>query len=401
MNSPKKTPVVILNGFLGSGKTTLFRQLMTQSSRKAILACAIVNDMSSLDVDGELLGSLDVIEDNESLMVSIPNCVLSSDKGLVELDKALQKLTTEHAPDVVIIETSGSTHPLPLVEFFRSQESFELVGMLALVDCAMLLQDYAGGQQLIPRLQHNLSLGKRDMSNLLVEQILFASHVLFTKADRLSESALTEMSAVIQAINPYVSAHSVKFGNLPIESLLALEAYDYYRVEQLVAELKPQLCSSIEQDLPYNLATRVIRDDRPFHPKRLWAVCQQYLGDKIYRSKGFFWMASRDKHALLWNQASGSIVLEINGTWRAGVVDDKNHGITEMEIAHLKKQVAKYDSRFGDRHCDLTVIGDQTQVDTFTEALKSCFLTELEIQQWFSGHEFEDPWPTNIVKLKT
>ena len=46
-----KTPVVILNGFLGSGKTTLFRNLLYQSKNKKISVCAIVNDMSELDVD--------------------------------------------------------------------------------------------------------------------------------------------------------------------------------------------------------------------------------------------------------------------------------------------------------------------------------------------------------------
>jgi hypothetical protein len=47
----------------------------------------------------------------------------------------------------------------------------------------------------------------------------------------------------------------------------------------------------------------------------------------------------------------------------------------------------------------LTVIGDKTQVDGFTEALKSCFLTEEELIHWELGGEFEDPWPKNIVKV--
>ena len=35
----------------------------------------------------------------------------------------------------------------------------------------------------------------------------------------------------------------------------------------------------------------------------------------------------------------------------------------------------------------------------FTNALKSCVLTEIEIELWESGNEFEDPWPKNIVRL--
>ena len=54
---------------------------------------------------------------------------------------------------------------------------------------------------------------------------------------------------------------------------------------------------------------------------------------------------------------------------------------------------------FGDRCCDLTVIGDKDQVNQFTEKLKSCFLTDNEIKKWKNGIEFKDPWPKKIVKL--
>lgn len=54
-SSSSKIGVVILNGFLGSGKTTLFRNLLSQSKKKNIPVFAIVNDMSELDVDGDLI----------------------------------------------------------------------------------------------------------------------------------------------------------------------------------------------------------------------------------------------------------------------------------------------------------------------------------------------------------
>ena len=59
---------MILNGFLGSGKTTLFRNLLNQSKKKDIVVAAIINDMSELDVDGELLSNLEAIEENNSLL---------------------------------------------------------------------------------------------------------------------------------------------------------------------------------------------------------------------------------------------------------------------------------------------------------------------------------------------
>ena len=90
MQSSIKIPVVILNGFLGSGKTTLFRNLLNQSKKKDIIIAAIVNDMSELDVDGELLGNVEAIEENNSLLESIPDCVISSEIGIQKLDSALK-----------------------------------------------------------------------------------------------------------------------------------------------------------------------------------------------------------------------------------------------------------------------------------------------------------------------
>ena len=355
--------------------------------------------MSELDVDGELIGSTDIVENNHHIMESINSCVLSSKKGIQKLDRALQKLLSNQDPALIIIETSGSCHPMPLVAYFKRQTQVKLTGVFALVDSLLLAHDYNYGADLVPRMQRNMAQGKRDTVNLLVEQIMFCSHLFLTKADRIEEGKMPTIAAHLQRLNPFATAHSLRFGNLAIASLFELGEYDYHKVELLVEELKPVLAVEEDGDRPYDLATRVIQDDRPFHPQRLWDVCHEYLGQKIYRSKGFFWLASRDKLSLLWNQAAGSISLELIGSWRSGIVEDENPGISAWEIEELKKRLANETGRFGDRKCDLTVIGDQAHVDQFSKALTACFLTDEEIALWKDGYEFEDPWPKNMVKV--
>lgn len=399
-NRLKRTPIIILNGFLGSGKTTLFRNLLFQSKKKNLRVCAIVNDMSELDIDGELLGTTDVIEDNQDILESISSVVLSSKKGIAQLDKAVSRLRVQHSPELIIIETSGSCHPMPLVQYFKNRKDTQLKGLLVLVDSLMLAHDFSFGAELVPQLQYNLQEGQRNTINLLVEQIMFCSHLMLTKADRIGKEKLPEVASHIQSINPFASIHSLVFGRLNIESLLELEKYDYYKVDQLISELQPILDTEKNKDRPYDLATRVINDDRPFHPQRLWNVCHSHLDKRIYRSKGFFWLASRDKHSLLWNQAAGGINLELIGSWRSGIVEDPDHGLSEMEIETLKAALKSESGRFGDRHCDITIIGESNQVDVFTEALESCFLNEKEIELWESGFTFDDPWPKKLVKLR-
>tara|TARA_B100001057_G_scaffold376552_1_gene381745 strand:+ start:1195 stop:2394 length:1200 start_codon:yes stop_codon:yes gene_type:complete len=399
MHKSKKIPVVILNGFLGSGKTTLFSSLLSQSKQKNISVYGIVNDMSELDVDGEILGNKAVVEENKNILESISSCVLSSKLGIEKLDQRLHKLLTVKYPDLIVIETSGSCHPMPIIEYLKNHNRVKLTGLLVLIDSLMMANDFSFGSTLIPKMQQNMLQGKRDTVNLLVEQILFSSHLILTKEDRIKKEKLTDISSNINRINPLVSVNSILFGKLSIESLFELEEYNYSNVSQLTKELKPILESEKESNRPYDLATRVIKDDRPFHPERLWNTCHDYLDKRIYRSKGFFWLSSRDRHSLLWNQAGGAINLELIGSWKSGIIEDQNNGLLEVEIKLLREKIKDESGRFGDRHCDLTVIGDKGQIDQFTNKLKSCFLSEYEIKLWESGHKFKDPWPRNLIKI--
>ncbi|MEM9413314.1 MAG: GTP-binding protein [Planctomycetota bacterium] len=392
-----KTPVVILNGFLGSGKTTLLRSLLVQARKQALNVGVVVNDMSELDVDGLLVAQTEFFEQDDSHFQSIYSCVLSSKVGIEKLHSALAKILDNGQLDLVIIETSGSCHPMPLVEYFESQSQFELIGVFTLVDIAMIEQDYAGGKQIFPIMQRNLQEQKRDTTNLLVEQVMFCSHLMLTKADRIREDQIQAIAKSIHELNPFVSVMSLPWGNLPIDDVLAMPEYNYDRVKQLIAELKPEFEKESHDERPYNLATRILEDDRPFHPERLWETCQHHLGQHIYRSKGFFYLCSRDDVSLLWNQAAGGISLELIGYWRAGIVEDENNGLDEMEIEGLKQRLVNETGRFGDRRCQLTIIGDESQVDHFEAALQECFLTEDEIEYWRTGGDFPDPWPENFV----
>ncbi|MEM7784910.1 MAG: GTP-binding protein [Planctomycetota bacterium] len=396
-----KVPVVILNGFLGSGKTTLLRSLLVQSHKKNLSVAVVVNDMSELDVDGLLVAQTEFFEKDDPNFQTIHSCVLSSKTGIEKLDEALTKILKKGFPELLIIETSGSCHPMPLVEYFSNQSTTELTGVMTLVDSAMIDQDYEGGKSIVPIMQRNLSTQTRDTTNLLVEQIMFCSHLMLTKVDRIAESSLKPIAQSIHELNPFVSIVSVPFGNLPIDDVLAMPKYDFDRVAQLIKELKPAFeLATQNDDRPYNLETRVIEDDRPFHPQRLWDTCQQHLGQHIYRSKGFFYLSTRDNVSLLWNQAAGGISLELIGYWRAGILENENHGLDEMEIEGLRKRLENEPGRFGDRRCHLTVIGDKTQVDQFAESLKRCFLTEAEIEDWQSGTVFPDPWPDSFITRK-
>ena len=390
-------PVVILSGFLGSGKTTLLRNLVIQSHQQNKPLGVIINELNAFDVDGALVENVDVVDKKHHSLISIAGESLSTPTGIAKLDGAISTLLTHHTPQLLIIETSGSAHPLPLIDYCRQQSRIKLTGVLSLMDSVMLAQDFAYGQNLVTDLQANLMQGKRDITNLLAEQVLFASHVILTKTERLSPEQTQQIGQALQKINPYVPILAVSWGKLALAELMQLPTYRFSLVEQLIDELK----EAVEQDSAeaslYQMETVLIEDDRPFHPQRLWNTYHHYLGKQIYRSKGFFWLATRASHALLWNQNAGSIGLEQIGTWRSAILEQDDNGLTPEEQRILQAKIEQHNGRFGDRRCRLIVIGDKAQLTTFTKALQRCFLTESEIQDWQQGTTFPDPWPKTTV----
>ncbi|MEL1851965.1 GTP-binding protein [Klebsiella pneumoniae] len=364
----KRTPLIILNGFLGAGKTTLLKNLLTQAHKRRMTVSVIVNDMSELDVDGVLIANTEIVD---------------------------------AASNFILLETSGSSHPLPLVRYLREHTQVSLKAFLSLVDTVMLNDDYDGGKKLIPVFQEHLNKGTRGVESLLAEQIMFCNKLLLTKNDRLPFYVVTEVARAIHPLNPQVAIMAVPWGNLQLDELLSMPDYDFHRVALLIDELQDAIDAvlSDEPDKKYDISWRVIEDDRPFHPQRLWDTCHRFMGSRVYRSKGFFWLPGRDDLALLWNQAAGSINLEFISYWKAGVLTHTDNSLTKEERAAIHEQLAKMPGRFGDRRCRLTVIGESGEIDDFVLALRQCLLTEEEIRWWQQGGIFHDPWPTKVARL--
>ncbi|PWC20509.1 cobalamin biosynthesis protein CobW, partial [Brenneria roseae subsp. roseae] len=354
----ERVPLTILNGFLGVGKTTLLKSLLVQAHQQQLSVCVIVNDMSELDVDGVLIANTEIVGAEKHNFVTISADSISSASGIQKLDTALNQLLSYQQPAHILLETSGSSHPLPLVKYLRNHPRVSLKGLLTLVDAVMLHDDFDGGETLLDMWQENLRHGRRGMENLLAEQVLFCSHLLLTKNDRLPFYRVTDMAQRLHTINPCVSVMAVPWGNLQLAEVLAMPDYDFHRVAMLIDELESEI--EITPGQPYDIEARVLEDDRPFHPQRLWDTYHQFLGTGIHRSKGFFWLPNRDDLALLWNQAAGSISLEFVSYWKAGVLTHNDPLLAEEEREALRRQLQRqWPGRFGDRRCRLTVIGQR------------------------------------------
>lgn len=104
--------VIILGGFLGSGKTTFLLQLapfLTGCNRKNPAVVILENEISATDVDTKLLKSRKLTVRN-----LVAGCICCTSSG--QLPDSVAAIQREYDPDYLIVEATGMAYPDAIAE---------------------------------------------------------------------------------------------------------------------------------------------------------------------------------------------------------------------------------------------------------------------------------------------
>jgi G3E family GTPase len=375
--------VTLITGFLGAGKTTLVKRLLREYGATMKIG-VIVNDLSELEVDGELIRMGHAVSEKEGNLVSITEGSIS-DTRRPEFANALAQMI-DAGMEHIFVETSGASHPSSIIEELTGCPYAMLRSVVCLVDGRALWHDYEGGRGLVAIMKDEPNPGDENADHLLMIQLRSASVIAMTKTDLLGSVELEELLHALQKINPSAKLTTCTFGKIDPRVLFQNSPFD------LTANLPAPVLGA-----DFGIGSTVVRDLRPLHPQRFYDLYRDKLGLGIFRSKGFIWLASRPDQVLLWNQAGGAMGLELLGTWRVVVAEDPK--LLPEEREGLRKLLQSADPTFGDRGNELTIIGQERDRVIFVAELKECFCTPAEVKQWLGGDTFPDPWPKGHRRL--
>ena len=175
----RKVPALVVSGFLGSGKTTLIRHMLSEATRQGVRVALVSNELGALGVDRALLGG------GQEAYVELEGgcvcCELSDD-----LIVTLQGLYENVSPDRIVVETSGVALPWDTqLNFWREPVRRWMGDDMAVV--VVNAEQLAEG---------------RDLEGTFTDQVTSSDLLILNKIDLVDEDELARAQETLRDIEP-------------------------------------------------------------------------------------------------------------------------------------------------------------------------------------------------------
>jgi cobalamin biosynthesis protein CobW len=267
-STDKQIPVLVVSGFLGSGKTTLVCYLLREAQASGRRLAVVSNEFGALGIDQALLG-----QDGEAYVELEGGCVCCQLSDA--LVNTLQMLWERVRPDGVIIETSGVALP------FDTQLQVWREPVCRWVDDDMAVV-IVNAEQLFER---------RDLEGTFEDQVSSADLVVLNKIDLVPQESIGQLEALLHSMAPDTPVVQAIYGQVESSVFFPLDPRGLRALRRTAgAQPTPHLHASFQA---YELAV-----EDGIAPQVLTERLQR-LG--MLRSKGFV----RTSHGLRLVQGVG------------------------------------------------------------------------------------------------
>lgn len=362
-------PVILITGYLGSGKTTLMQHLLSQEKRKVAV---IVNDMGSINIDASLLNRTGNKVAQVELVEMQNGCICCTLRD--EFMEQIEKLSEESGLEAIFVEASGISEPSSIAGAFINYEETTdtkvyLKSVVSVVDVDRIYREF------LYSLEDDEDTEDGDIINLIMDQIEFCNVILLNKTDLLSDDQIQEVTSALRNIQREAEMITCTQGVVDLNVLLDREDFDFEdclgssSVQQALNQCEPDDKKACVDE--YGVSSFVYEAKEPFNREDFNKLVEDYP-TTIIRSKGYIWFSDDWKHIQLFEQAGRNASITDLSEWVSSW--------PEKEIAELEKDFPDikddWDEVYGDRVNQLVIIGKGYEKSEILERLRACVETE-------------------------
>lgn len=395
-----KTPVLLLTGYLGSGKTTLVNRILTNS--RGIKFAVIVNDIGEVNIDASLIQKGGVVGMNDDSLVALQNgCICCTLK--MDLVEQLHQIIAQKRFDYIVIEASGICEPAPIAQTICSiphmEEKYTKDGIpqldciVTVVDALRLRDEFGCGDDLMKK-----EIDDEDLENLVIQQIEFCNMILLNKSSEVSADELERIRRIVRALQPRARILECDYGNVELENILNTGMFDFEKVATSATWIREVEKHHDEHDddddddddndehehhhhhhdhdhdheggevEEYGIGTYVYYARKPFDLNRFdWFVAKRWP-KTVIRTKGICYFDQEFDNCYLFEQAGRQMKLNNAGQWYATMPEDQ---LTRM-LRQDPVLAADWDDVYGDRMQKLVFIGQHLDKKYIKTELDKC-----------------------------
>ena len=364
--STKEVPIVIITGYLGSGKTTLMQNILKQEKRKIAL---IVNDMGSINIDASILNKTgNRVAQIE--MVEMQNgciCCTLRDEFMAEIER----LSADKSIEAIFVEASGISEPSSIASAFLNYEEMTedtrvyLKSVVSVVDVDRIYKEF------LHSLTSDSDAEEGDVINLIMDQIEFCNLMILNKTDLLTKEQLVEVKEGLRGIQQEAEMIECVNGNVDLDIILDREDFDFEEVEAYSAVQKAlNNCEHDDEKAcvdEYGISSFVFEERKPFNRESFNKLVDNYP-EVLIRTKGYIWFSDDWNHVQLFEQAGRNASITELSEWISAWSDEE----MDKVLADFPDIKDDWDEKYGDRCNQVVFIGKGYEKKEIVKLLYDC-----------------------------
>ena len=388
------TPVLLLTGYLGSGKTTLVNHIL--ANERGIKFAVIVNDIGEVNIDASLIQKEGIVGKKDDSLVALQNgCICCTLK--MDLVEQITDLIQLNRFDYIVIEASGICEPEPIAQTICSipqmNKSYTQHGICHL-DCIVTVVDAL-------RLQSEFDCGgnltrqgieEEDIENLIIQQIEFCNIILLNKASEVQAGERNHIKQILHTLQPQAEIIECDYAKVDLGKIIHTGMFDFEKVATSATWIQ-ELEGHHHEEAPeghehhheghhhhheggeveeYGIGTFVYYRRPAFDFHKFNHFVSTQLPRNVIRAKGIcYFNLNRDK-CYLFEQAGPQKQLRETGLWYAAA--------PEEDLVILQQQdpdvMNIWDPKYGDRMQKIVFIGQHLDKEQLTQALDACLMKQ-------------------------